>query len=327
MTTAGEPEASAAHPERPGGHGRGDAQRPDPRGPGETVRIRLDLAYDGAPFAGWAVQPGLETVQGSLEEALRLVVREPVRLVVAGRTDAGVHARGQVAHADLLLEQAQRVLTGRQGPRPDGLERRLDGALHRVLGSARRQRGLPEVPGAIVVRRARPAPEGFDARFSAVARRYIYRIDDGAAGRDPLTRHSTWAVRHRLDEDAMHEAAQPLPGLHDFLSFCRPRAGATTIRELQEISVRRTGTGLLEVQLRADAFCHSMVRAIVGSLVRVGQGERPPQWLRGRLEERSRSSETLLAPAQGLVLEEVLYPGDEELAERARLTRARREGP
>lgn len=292
----------------------------------EAVRIRLDLAYDGTPFAGWAVQPGLETVQGSLEAALELVVRAPVRLVVAGRTDAGVHARGQVAHVDLSREQAQRVLSGREGPRPDGLERRLAGGLSRILGSDRRRRGLPEVPGAIVVRRARPAPEGFDARFSAIARRYVYRIDDGAAGHDPLTRQSTWAVDRALDAAAMQEAVEPLPGLHDFLSFCRPRAGATTIRELQEISVRRRESGLLEVELRADAFCHSMVRSIVGSMVRVGRGERPASWLRDRLEERSRSSETLLAPAQGLVLEEVVYPEDAQLAQRAQLTRARREG-
>lgn len=290
----------------------------------ESVRIRLDVAYDGSPFSGWAVQPGLETVQGSLEAALELVVRAPVRLVVAGRTDAGVHARGQVAHADLAPEQARRVLTGREGPRPDGLERRLTGGLSRILGSDRRRRGLAEVPGAIVVRRARPAPEGFDARFSAIARRYVYRIDDGAAGHDPLTRMSTWAVDRTLDVTAMQEAVEPLPGLHDFLSFCRPRPGATTIRELQEITVRRTETGLLEVELLADAFCHSMVRAIVGSMVRVGKGERQASWLRGRLEERTRSSETLLAPAQGLVLEEVLYPEDEQLAQRAQLTRARR---
>ncbi len=290
-----------------------------------AVRIRLDLAYDGGPFAGWAAQPGLETVQGSLEEALELVVREPTRLVVAGRTDAGVHARGQVAHLDLSAEQAQRAFAGRRGPRPEGLEQRLAGGLSRVLGASRRQRGRDEAPGAIVVRRARPAPDGFDARFSAVARRYVYRIDDGAGGRDPLTRTSTWAVRRPLDLEAMREAAGPLPGLHDFLSFCRPRAGATTVRELQEIAVRRTDEGLVEVQLRADAFCHSMVRSIVGSLVRVGAGQRPPQWLRGRLDERSRSAETPLAPAHGLVLEEVLYPADEELAERARVTRARRQ--
>lgn len=303
-------------------------QRQSPAGAGaaEAVRFRLDLAYDGTPFAGWAVQPGLETVQGSLEAALELVVRAPARLVVAGRTDAGVHARGQVAHADLAGEQAMRVLSGREGPRPDGLERRLAGGLSRILGSDRRRRGLPEIPGAIVVRRARPAPEGFDARFSAVARRYVYRIDDGAAGHDPLTRKSTWALDHRLDETAMREAVEPLPGLHDFLSFCRPRTGATTIRELQEISLRRTDSGLLEVELRADAFCHSMVRSIVGSMVRVGKGERPASWLRDRLEERSRSSETLLAPPQGLVLEEVVYPEDSQLAQRARLTRARREG-
>lgn len=291
------------------------------------VRIRLDLAYDGTPFAGWARQPGRETVQGSLEQALELALRAPARLVVAGRTDAGVHARGQVAHLDLAAVQARRVLSARRGPRPDGLERRLTGALSRVLGSARRERGLPEIPGAIVVRAARPAPEGFDARFSAEARRYAYRIDDGAAGHDPLSRGSTWWLREALDVTAMQTAVDELPGLHDFLSFCRPRPGATTVRELQEIGIRRTEAGLVEVDLQADAFCHNMVRGIVGAAVRVGRGERPVAWLRGRLQERIRSSDMLLAPPQGLVLEEVLYPAADQLARRAQLTRARRGHP
>lgn len=294
---------------------------------GAPLRIRLDLAYDGTPFAGWARQPGRETVQGCLEEAVELVVRTPVRLVVAGRTDAGVHARGQAAHLDLDDEQARRAFGGRQVEQHDGFQRRLAGALSRVLGSGRRQRGLPEIPGAIVVRQARPAPAGFDARFSADARRYTYRIDDGAAGHDPLSRCSTWWLREALEVPAMQEAVSELPGLHDFLSFCRPRPGATTVRELQEISIRRTETGLVEVHLQADAFCHNMVRGIVGSAVRVGRGERPVEWLRRRLEQRSRSSDMLLAPPQGLVLEEVLYPATERLARRAQLTRARRGAP
>lgn len=288
------------------------------------VRFRFDLAYDGTPFAGWAAQPGRETVQGSLEEALQLALREPVRLVVAGRTDAGVHSRGQVAHADLSREQIRRVFGADGSRRPDSLESRLTGTLSRVLGSGRRERGVPEAPGAIVVRRARPAPEGFDARFSAIARRYIYRIDDGAAGHDPLSRASTWWLREPMDLEAMRAAVEPLVGLQDFLSFCRPRPGATTVRELQEIRLHRSPAGLVEMSLQADAFCHNMVRAVVGGAVLVGRGERPVSWLRGRLEERARSADTLLAPSAGLVLEQVLYPPDEQLAQRAQLTRARR---
>lgn len=294
--------------------------------PSETpVRVRVDLAYDGAPFAGWARQPHLPTVQGALEDALAVLVRRDVRVTVAGRTDTGVHARGQVVHLDLAPEEWTALARGRAEDPARALERRLTGALAHVLGRVRREQGLPECPGAVVVRRAGAAPAGFDARFSAVSRRYSYRIDDGAAGRDPLTRHLTWWSKDALDVPAMARAVQDLVGLHDFLSFCRPREGATTVREVQEVSVERDRDGLVVLGIEADAFCHHMVRSVVGAAARVGAGREGPDWLGRRLAERVRDAKALLAPPHALVLEEVRYPGDAALGERAERTRARRE--
>ncbi|WP_441327438.1 tRNA pseudouridine(38-40) synthase TruA [Kocuria sp.] len=292
-----------------------------------SVRIRVDLSYDGGPFDGWARQPGRETVQGSVEAALSMLIRREVRTVVAGRTDAGVHARGQVLHFDVTQQEWLQIGGGRPESPDKVLERRLAGVLARVLGADRRQRGLAEVPGAIVVRHVNRAADGFDARFSAVARRYTYRIHDGAGGHDPLTRNSSWWIREELDVDVMRAAAAAIPGLHDFLSFCKPRAGATTVREVRDINVQRTAEGVIEVQIEADAFCHNMVRSLVGATVRVGKGERPVEWMGERLAEKQRSSDMLLAPPQGLVLEQVLYPDDVELAARAEQTRARRDSP
>lgn len=288
------------------------------------VRVRIDLAYDGAPFAGWARQPGLPTVQGAVEDALAVLVRRDVRVAVAGRTDTGVHARGQVAHLDLAPAEWTGLARGRDEDPGRALERRLTGALAHVLGRGRRAQGLPECPGAVVVRRAGAAPAGFDARFSAVSRRYSYRIDDGAAGRDPLTRHLTWWSKDVLDVPVMARAAQELVGLHDFLSFCRPREGATTVREVLDVSVERDRDGLVLLGIEADAFCHHMVRSVVGAAARVGAGREDPDWLGRRLAERVRDARALMAPPHALVLEEVRYPGDAALGERAERTRARR---
>ncbi|WP_277552116.1 tRNA pseudouridine(38-40) synthase TruA [Kocuria oceani] len=289
------------------------------------VRVRIDLAYDGAPFAGWARQPGLPTVQGSLEDALAVLVRREVRVVVAGRTDTGVHARGQVVHLDLTPEEWRGLARGRGEDPGAALERRLTGALGHVLGRGRREGGLPESPGAVVVRRAAAAPAGFDARFSAVSRRYSYRIDDGAAGHDPLTRHLTWWTKDELDAGAMAAAVQELVGLHDFLSFCRPREGATTVREVLAVSVERDRDGLVVLGIEADAFCHHMVRSVVGAAARVGAGREGRDWLGRRLADRVRDARVLLAPPHALVLEEVRYPGDAGLGERAERTRALRD--
>lgn len=295
--------------------------------PDAPVRVRIDLAYDGAPFSGWARQPGLPTVQGALEDALAVLVRREVRVAVAGRTDTGVHARGQVVHADLTAREWAALARGRDEEPGAALRRRLTGALSHVLGRGRREQGLAECPGALVVRRAAAAPDGFDARFSAVSRRYSYRIDDGAAGRDPLTRHLTWWTKDPLDVPVMAGAVRDLVGLHDFLSFCRPREGATTVREVLAVSVERDRDGLVVLEIEADAFCHHMVRSVVGATVRVGAGRAEAGWLGRRLAERVRDAQVLMAPAHALVLEEVRYPSEAALGERARRTRALREPP
>ena len=278
------------------------------------MRIRLDLSYDGTRFAGWATQPALRTVQGVLEGALGTVLRcEPPRLTVAGRTDAGVHARGQVAHLDLEPETWLGIC-GRAGAAPgEALVRRLAGVL----------------PADVVVHGARPAPEGFDARFSPLHRRYVYRIADDPWLMDPLRR--SHVLRHRLSLDAasMHAAAQPLTGRHDFAAYCRPRPGATTIRTLLALDVRRpdagADVGLVVVTVQADAFCHTMVRSLLGALIAVGEGRRAVSWPADLLHEGRRDGGTMVAAAHGLTLEEIVYPSDDRLAERAVQTRARRQ--
>lgn len=280
------------------------------------VRVRLDLAYDGTAFAGWATQPGLRTVQGVLEDALTTVLRlpEPARLTVAGRTDAGVHARGQVAHVD-VPEAAWLALPGRGDRAPEeSLVTRLAG----VLGHGARPRGS----GDVVVRRAGPAPAGFDARFSAVWRRYAYRVADDVAYRDPLRRHDVLWHGRPLDVAAMDAAAQALLGEHEFAAFCKPREGATTIRTLLDLRWRRVPTGepdagLVVATVRADAFCHSMVRALVGASLAVGEGRRDVTWPAQVLAAEVRDPGVAVVAAHGLTLEEVAYPADHELAARA----------
>ena len=275
------------------------------------LRVRIDLAYDGTHFSGWAAQPGLRTVQGELSAALATVLRtpEPVRVTVAGRTDAGVHARGQVVHVDLDRATWAR-LPGRSDREPGpSLVSRLGGIL----------------PPDVVVRRAEVAADGFDARFAALERRYVYRIADPAAVRDPLRRHDTVWWRRPLDVAAMDEAARSLVGLRDFAAFCRQREGATTVRTLLDYTWISLDDGVLAATVRADAFCHSMVRSLVGALVPVGEGRRERDWPRVLQERRERAPAIHVMPPHGLCLEEVVYPADSELAARSLATRARRE--
>ena len=264
----------------------------------ERVRIRIDLGYDGTAYAGWARQPGQRTVQATLEEALTLVWREPVALTVAGRTDAGVHARGQVCHVDAPVEGWQRTAAT--------LARRLAGML----------------PDDVRVRSAVPAPPGFDARFSALSRRYAYRVRDDITRADPLER--AWVLRHPrpLDTDAMQLASRLLLGEHDFAAYCKRREGATTVRELLCLEWERDGAGRAVATLVADAFCHSMVRALMGALLAVGDGRRDVEWPRRVLDAGLRDPGVTVAPAHGLVLEEVRYPADADLAARAVQARA-----
>ncbi len=276
-------------------------------------RVRLDLGYDGAGFSGWAVQVEGRTVQGELEAALEKLLggRPPVaRLVVAGRTDAGVHARGQVAHLDVTAGQWDHLEHAGHGDPLGALARKLNG----IAGHA----------GDLRVHRATLAPEGFDARFSALWRRYEYRIADAAAVQDPLRRGETVWWSHELDVAAMDAAARELAGLHDWAAYCRPRAGATTVRDLQDFRWERDADGVLVARLQADAFCWSMVRALVGACVAVGEAKltaTDPARLR---DERARTQAFKVMPAAGLVLTEVGYPSDAELATRAERTRGLR---
>ncbi|MFJ5954755.1 tRNA pseudouridine synthase A [Paenarthrobacter sp. NPDC092416] len=285
-------------------------------GGGGFLRVRLDLSYDGGPFNGWALQPGLVTVQGALEEALALLVRRPIRVTVAGRTDAGVHARGQVVHMDLTEAEWISLPRGHELDPAVALLRRIRGALSRILG---------DLTGAIEVHDAGLAPVGFDARFSALWRRYSYRIADGAERWDPVLRGITLWHKAPLDVALLNEGASQLLGLQDFRSYCKPREGATTIRELQKFSFERGSDGVIVATVQADAFCHNMVRSLVGSALRVGEGLETPGWLHERLLERKRDAKSVLAAPHPLVLEEVAYPSDSELLARAELTRARRE--
>ena len=264
-----------------------------------SLRLRIDLAYDGSAFHGWATQPGLMTVQQTVEEALwrALALDAPPALTVAGRTDAGVHARGQVAHAD--------VPAGHWAAAADSALRRLA----RLL------------PPAVRVSSISPAPAGFDARFSALWRRYSYRVCDDPARADPLRRHDTLWYRQRVDVAVMNEAAAACLGERDFAAFCRARDGATTIRELLQLDWARAEPGVAIATVVADAFCHNMVRALTGALLSVGDGSRQAHWLAEVLAARRRDPAVRVAPPHPLCLEEVAYPGPAVLAERAALTR------
>lgn len=270
------------------------------------VRVRLDLSYDGKDFSGWAKQAGgRRTVQGEIEDALRTVTRSgrSYELTVAGRTDAGVHARGQVAHVDL----PQQLWAEHQ----EKLLKRLAGRLDRDVR----------------IWRVAEAPAGFNARFSAIWRRYAYRVTDNPGGVDPLLRgHVLWHD-WPLDVAAMNEAAERLVGEHDFAAYCKKREGATTIRTLQQLSWERDAAGIITATVRADAFCHNMVRSLVGALLFVGDGHRPVEWPAKVLAVGVRDSAVHVVRPHGLTLEEVGYPADELLAARNLAARNKRSLP
>lgn len=261
-----------------------------------SARVRLDISYDGSDFSGWAIQPGRRTVCGVITEALSTIVRRPVALTVAGRTDAGVHATGQVAHLDLPADL--------YAEHSDMLIRRLSGLL----------------PPDVRVRAQRVVPPHFDARFSGLARTYAYRICDAPWGVDPLRRTDVLHWPRQLDVTAMRQASSGLLGLHDFAAYCRRRDGGTTIRTLQQFDWRRNGDRV-EATVRADAFCHSMVRSIVGAVIAVGEGQMPTDWPASLLSRDRRSDRVKVAAARGLTLLKVDYPPDDELAARNEVTR------
>ncbi len=263
-------------------------------------RFRLDLGYDGTDFSGWAVQPGLRTVSGVLTDALTTLLRRPVLLTVAGRTDAGVHALAQVAHADLD-----------RGLDTTWLVRRLS----RLL------------PPDVRVRAVTAVPDAFDARFSALRRHYRYRVATAPYGTEPLRARDTLSWSFPFDIDAVNAASAGLLGEHDFAAYCRRRDGATTVRELQRLVWSIDGSGVVTAEVSADAFCHSMVRSLVGALLDVGRARRAVGWPVALLSRGERANEVPVAPAHGLALVGVDYPSDVDLEARAALTRTVRTVP
>lgn len=278
--------------------------------------MRLDLSYDGTDFKGWAKQPGLRTVQGLVEDALAKQPpgREvPKSVVVAGRTDTGVHATGQVLHFDVVPLDPE--APGRLAVDSSGIPdlTRMVHRWNRIL------------PPDVRVLGAQVVPPEFDARFSALRRHYRYQVSDAPWGADPLRRKDTLAWNRPLDVDALNEASRELLGLNDFAAYCKPREGATTIRELQRFTWNRVEDNLIVADVSADAFCHSMVRSLVGTLLMTGDGRRAESHPADLLASQTRT--TAVAPPHGLTLRAIDYPANSELAARKHQTRATRTLP
>jgi len=261
------------------------------------VRVRLDVAYDGTDFSGWAVQPGRRTVAGTLAAELVRVFGAAEGLTVAGRTDSGLHATGQVCHVDLPAQA--------WADRGGAVLRRLAGLL----------------PPDLRVLAATVAPEGFDARFSALSRCYEYRVTDAPYGADPLRARYLLAWPRPLDLPSLAAASGGLVGEHDFAAYCKRKDLATTVRAVTLLDWRRDGDGVVVATIQADAFCQAMVRSLVGAMLTVGDGRRDPSWPASLLTLRERSSEVTVAPPHGLTLVAVGYPDAAGYAERAEVTR------
>lgn len=247
--------------------------------------LKLTLAYDGTAYAGWQVQSGQKTLQGTLEAALAKITGEKIRVTASGRTDSGVHALGQVVSFDTESPLA-----------PDVFQRALNA----------------ELPHDMAVLEAAEARPGFHAIRDAVRKRYRYLLHDGPIP-DVFRRQYAWHYRQRLDASAMHRAAQNLLGKHDFRSFesAWPQR-ATSVRTITDIFVRRgfdNDEDLIALEVEADGFLYNMVRAIVGTLVEVGRGNRPEAWPGEVLAAQDRRVAGMTAPAHGLFLVQVEYDG------------------
>ena len=260
------------------------------------LRLRIDLAYDGTNFFGWGKQPDRRTVQEEVEKAIGTVTQSKIDSIVAGRTDAGVHATGQVIHVDV----------------PEGIS--LDDIaykLNRILDDD------------IRITHVSIAPEAFHARFSALRRSYTYKILDNNLPIPPINRMDIASWYRPLDVKLMNEASSLVLGHHDFAAFCKFREGGTTIRTLETFHWERQGD-LLVASIIADAFCYSMVRNLVGAVVCVADGRKESTWIGELLANKERVSDSLVFPARGLTLSSVEYPTDDQLLERAKVTIGKR---
>lgn len=259
-------------------------------------RAKITLAYDGTNFFGWGKQRDRRTIQGELEDALRTLYRRDLETVVAGRTDAGVHATGQVIHVDLPIGGASDF-----GFEFEDLAYRLN----RILTEE------------IRIKNAERAPEDFHARFGALRRHYIYKIQDGLGIIEPVKRLDITPWYRHLDIEKMNSAASDLLGEHDFFSFAKYRENSTTIRNLERFDFTRSEEGLIISHISADAFCYNMVRSLIGAMVYIGEGRFPTSWARETLIKRERPSDSVVFPARGLTFVGVEYPVDSQLAARA----------
>lgn len=267
-------------------------------------RLRIDIAYDGTNFYGWGAQPDRRTIQDLVEEAISRISRVDTESIVAGRTDAGVHATGQVIHVDV----------------PDAI---FDRELNYIDFRYKLNRILDE---DVRIMSITDAPSGFHARFSALRRHYVYKLIDNNDVIPPLTRNDVASWYRPLDVDRMNEASKLVLGHHDFAAFCKFREGSTTIRSLEKYEWKRRDDGVLVADIVADAFCYSMVRNLVGAVVCVADGRKEPSWIAEFLANKERVSDSLVFPARGLTLYQVDYPSDDQLLERARITVAKRDG-
>jgi tRNA pseudouridine38-40 synthase len=267
------------------------------------LRFRIDFSYDGTNFAGWAKQPDQRTVQGEIEAALEPLTRRRVAIQVAGRTDAGVHALAQVAHFDL----PDRDHLGDEWNLSD-----ISYRLNRILSEE------------IRIHKITLASKYFHARFSALTRSYLYKIADAGKLIPPILRYDITSWYRSLDVAKMNEAVTPLLGEHDFAAFCKARVSATTIRTLKEFTFERETNGFITAKITADAFCHTMVRSLMGAAAYVGEGRFPPAWMKEILDGGERIGESLVFPARGLTLVDVTYPEDADLETRLSITVRRR---
>ena len=251
-------------------------------------RIRIDLSYDGTNFYGWGKQADRRTVQGELEAALFTLFQRELDTVVAGRTDAGVHASGQVCHVDV----------------PENDYTDIAYRLNRILNDEIRIKSVSKVS------------DDFHARFGALRRHYIYKIKDGNGFIEPTARLDVTPWYRHLNVDLMNQAAATLIGENDFFSYARFREKATTTRDLQRFEFERDANGLILAHVTADAFLYNMVRALIGTMVYIGEGRFPITWAKEVLEQRERPSDSVVFPAKGLTFAGVDYPADSELKSR-----------
>lgn len=258
------------------------------------IRIRGEVAYDGRDFSGWGMQPDQRTVQGVIEEAFTQIIQGPRTIVqCAGRTDAGVHASGQVMHLDIPIAWSDRLTD-------------LCYKVNQLLDDD------------VVIKALVHTDQNFDARFAALSRSYTYLIHEGL--RDPLSRERVYQHRSYLDVEAMNDASKLLLGLHDFSAFCRKTDYGSSIRNLQKFSWTRTDDGLIRVDITSDAFCYSMVRALVGAVISIGEGKRTKEWLAQYLAGAVKDPGVFMAPGHPLTLTHVEYPDESEYAARIEKT-------